>query len=92
MGLIIYAISVFPNYPTDLNSYGYILVLAAPGALLYFVLEHLGQKIFWENRLAASLQERTKHKKLSCLRLVYGFVVAILAITIVVGLGIIIND
>jgi polyferredoxin len=72
-------IGLFPWHPTTADGWGLFLVLALP---LTIVCELIGEAL-WRNRLAQAVEEKTKERSLSGLRILYALVVMLLLFSLV---------
>jgi hypothetical protein len=78
-------LSVFPRYPSTLAGWVGLMALALPVTL---VGEFVGS-LFWRNRVAQVIEQRTAGSSLSWLRIGYGFVVILLVFSAAFGWAII---
>jgi hypothetical protein len=80
---VIWAVSLYPDLPSTAAQWFFIFVLALP---LQLVLELAGHFV-WNNRATHSIEERTAHKSISLLRIVYGLVLLLLCAGVLAGAG-----
>ena len=76
-------IGAFPKYPTTLNGWVLLLLLALP---LTIVGELIGE-VIWRNRIARAVEENTAGQSLSGLRIFYALVAMLLLFGLVFSVG-----